>query len=101
MSNAALRRNERTSDRGDDEALCLLAEIGVHGKADDALGEPFGLRDARRRRRKLTVRSETIGRARIVDRGGDAGLAAGFGQFVAGLGGDGVTRPARRWALDP
>src|SRR4029453_1508274 len=100
MGNAGLRRAERLTDRGDNEALCLLAEIGVHGKTDYALREPFSLRDARRRRRNLSVWSETIERARIVDRGGDTGLAASFGKFVAPLGDDGVLRPDRGCAVD-
>src|SRR5262245_5691320 len=100
MGNAALRRAERLAHRGDDQALCLLAEIGVHRKADHTLGEPFGLRNARRRHRKLSIRSETIERARIVDRGWDAGLAAGFGKLVAPLGDYGVLRPDRGCAAD-
>src|SRR5262245_63271099 len=100
MDNAGLRPVERLTDRGDDAALCLLAEIGVHWKADHALGEPFGLRDARRRRWKLSVRSETIERARIVDRNGDAGLAASFGKFVAPLGDNGVLCPDRGCVVD-
>src|SRR5262245_46248441 len=100
MDNAGLRPVERLTDRGDDAALCLLAEIGVHWKADHALGEPFGLRDARRRRWKLSVRSETIERARIVDRNGDAGLAASLGKFVAPLGDNGVLCPDRGCGVD-
>src|SRR5262245_59466573 len=100
MDNAGLRRAERLTGRGDDATLCLLAEIGVQWEANHALGEPFGLRDTRWRRWKLSVRSETIERARIVDRDGDAGLAASFGQFVATLRDNGVLCPDRGCAVD-